>query len=186
MKQIAVALTGASGAPYFLRLCQRLSAVDGVQLHLLASESGRRVLHEETDQNWKTLSYPKAMIHNEKDVGASLASGSVKLDALVVAPCSMSTLSAVAYGFTEHLIHRVASVQLKERRPLILVPRELPFSLVHLRAMTACCEAGAFILPACPSFYMKPANVMDLVDTVVDRVLDHLGIEDPAIKRWQS
>lgn len=184
MKRIAIALTGASGAPYFLRLCERLADDNEVELHLMASEAGSRVLRDESGIAWKSFQVAGAQKHSARDIGATLASGSFLLDALVICPCSVSTLSAVAYGFTENLIHRAASVQLKEGRSLLLVVREMPLSLIHLRAMTAVTEAGARVLPASPHFYHRPQSVLDVVDTVVDRVLDQLGRRDRQIKRW--
>ncbi len=183
-RKIAIALTGASGAPYFVRLVERLAKQEDLEICLLSSEAGRRVLNDECGFSWKSYAVAGVTKVNELDIGHSIASGSTMLDSMVVCPCSMSTLSAVAYGLTENLIHRVASVQLKERRRLILVPRELPLSLVHIRALSAACEAGAQIIPASPSFYLKPESVLDIVDTVVDRLIDQLQINDGAVKRW--
>ena len=123
-------------------------------------------------------------LHTNKNIGASIASGSFQLDAMVVVPCSMNTMASIAHGLAGNLITRAAAVQLKERRKLILVPRETPLSLLNLRAMTTACEAGALILPAMPSYYHNPKSVTDLVDTVVDRVIDHLDLDDPDVKRW--
>ncbi len=186
MKEIALALSGASGAPYFLRLLQRLEAHSEVRLHLVASEGGKRVLAEESCGKWPPPVGQDSIVHSFRDIGASIASGSFRLHALVIVPCSMNTLAAVAYGLADNLITRCAAVQLKERRNLILVPRETPLSLVNLRAMTAAHEAGAVILPASPGFYQQPQNIQDLLDSVVDRILDHLGIVDDGIKRWKA
>jgi len=181
---IALAFSGASGAAYFTRLVERLGVISDVRLHLLITEGGRRVLQVEEGLSWP-LSLPDgATIHANKDIGASLASGSFLLHGMVVVPCSMNTVAAVAAGLAGNLVTRCAAVQLKERRKLILVPRETPLSLPNLRAMTAVCEAGAVVLPASPGFYHKPQTVTDLVDTVVDRIIDQLGVDDKNIKRW--
>ncbi len=181
---IALALSGASGAAYFVRLLERLGAVSGVVPHLLITDGGRRVLQVEESLSWPLPHPESAVIHANKDIGASLASGSFRLHAMVVVPCSMNTVSAIAHGMASNLVQRCAAVQLKERRKLILVPREAPLSLPNLRAMTLAAEAGALIMPASPGFYHKPQSVMDLVDTVVDRIMDQLDIEDKQIKRW--
>jgi 4-hydroxy-3-polyprenylbenzoate decarboxylase len=183
-KHIALAFSGASGAPYFQRLVERLGEREDVTLHLVISEGGKRVLAAEADQDWREVIQERFEVHTNKNIGASIASGSFRLDALVVVPCSMNTLAAIAYGLAGNLIQRAAAVQLKERRKVILVPRETPLSLLNLRAMTTACEAGALILPAMPSYYHNPKTVTDLVDTVVDRVIDHLDLEDPTVKRW--
>lgn len=183
-QHIALAFSGASGAPYFQRLVQRLGERDDITLHLVITEGGKRVLAAEADQDWRDVIEERYQIHTNKNIGASIASGSFQLKALVVVPCSMNTLAAIAHGLASNLIQRAAAVQLKERRKLILVPRETPLSLLNLRAMTTACEAGALLLPAMPSYYHKPQTVTDLVDTVVDRVIDHLDLPDPDIKRW--
>ena len=183
-KNIALAMTGASGAPYFLRLLERLQKRDDVALHLIASEGGRRVLQEESQIGWPPPQAGDAEVYQVKNIGARLASGSFRLQALVVIPCSMHSMAAMASGLAANLVHRTAACQLKESRQLIVVPRETPLSLINLRAMTALKEAGAIILPDCPGFYHQPETIQDLVDTVVDRVIDHLDLDDPAIKRW--
>lgn len=181
---IALAFSGASGAPYFQRLLERLKVREDVNLHLVISEGGKRVLAAEAAQDWRDVIEEQFQIHTNKNIGATLASGSFRLDALVVVPCSMNTLAAIAAGLASNLIQRAAAVQLKERRKLILVPRETPLSLLNLRAMTTACEAGALILPAMPSYYHNPKTVTDIVDTVVDRIIDHLDLDDPEVKRW--
>lgn len=183
---LALALTGASGAPYFLRLIERLQAFPELRLHLICSEGGRRVLAEECERRFADLNLPNAFVHDNKNIGASIASGSFPLDAMIVLPCSQNTVSAIAAGLAHTLILRAAAVQLKERRKLVLVPREAPLSLINLRALTAVAEAGALVLPASPAFYHKPQSLTDLLDSVVDRVLDHAGVRDPQIKRWQG
>jgi len=177
-------MTGASGAAYFLRALERLRGRDDVALHLLISEGGKRVLWDEHGVKWSEIDTTGCTTYPNRDIGAAIASGSFRLKALVVIPCSMGSLAAIAAGMAENLIHRSAAVQLKESRKLILVPRETPLSLPSLRAMVAVREAGATVMPACPGFYQQPQTIQDLVDSVVDRVIDHLDLEDETIKRW--
>jgi 4-hydroxy-3-polyprenylbenzoate decarboxylase len=186
-----LAITGASGAPYAVRLLEIL-ATHNVPTWLLISPHGWRLLTEEcgiqddreltkaTGGDWSSI-----RVFDDKDRGASPASGSAKTAGMVVCPCSMGTVAAIAHGTSRSLIERAADVVLKERRKLILVPRETPLSLVHLRNLTLATEAGAVILPAAPGFYHKPAKVGDLVDFVVQRILDHLDIDVSLTKRWE-
>ena len=185
-KRIALALTGASGAPYFIRMLQRLRPFADLELHLMASEGGKRVLREETGTLWKNVPRLGLQVHRNRDIGASLASGSFRLHAMVILPCSMNTAAAIAAGMAQNLIHRCAAVQLKEDRQLILVPRETPLSLIQLRNLVRLRESGAVIMPAAPGFYHGAEDVTGLLDTVIDRIFDHLGIEDDRIRRWKS
>lgn len=191
---IVLAITGASGAPYAVRLLEILATRGAATpVWLLVSSHGWRLLAEEagiadadglrkaTGGDWAGV-----RMFDDADRGASPASGSVKTRAMVVCPCSMGTVAAIAHGTSRSLIERAADVTLKERRPLLLVPREMPLSLVHLRNLTALTEAGATVLPAAPGFYQKPKQVRDLVDFVVQRVLDHLGVETDLLGRWQG
>jgi 4-hydroxy-3-polyprenylbenzoate decarboxylase len=189
---IVVAITGASGAPYAVRLLEVL-ATRQVPVWLLVSTHGWRLLAEEAgikdEAGLKTATggdWSSVRLFDDKDRGAKPASGSVKTAGMVVCPCSMGTLAAIAHGTSRSLIERAADVVLKERRPLLLVPREMPLSLVHLRNMTLVTEAGAIILPAAPGFYHKPRQVSDLVDFVVQRILDHLGLDIALTKRWEG
>jgi len=187
-----LAITGASGAPYAVRLLELL-ATHHVPTWLLISPHGWRLLTEECDikddreltkapgGDWSSI-----RVFDDKDRGASPASGSAKTAGMVVCPCSMGTVAAIAHGTSRSLIERAADVVLKERRKLILVPRETPLSLVHLRNLTLATEAGAIVLPAMPGFYHKPAKVADLVDFVVQRILDHLEIDIALTKRWEG
>jgi len=189
---VILAITGASGAPYAVRLLEVL-ATHNVPTWLLVSAHGWRLLAEEcgikeeaglkkaTGGDWTSV-----LTFDDKDRGASPASGSARTAGMVVCPCSMGTVAAIAHGTSRSLIERAADVVLKERRKLILVPRETPLSLVHLRNLTLATEAGAVVLPAMPGFYHKPTKVQDLVDFVVQRVLDHLGVDIALVKRWQS
>ncbi|HWZ29496.1 MAG TPA: flavin prenyltransferase UbiX [Gemmatimonadales bacterium] len=187
---VTLAITGASGAPYAVRLLQVL-ATNHVPTWLLISSHGWRLLTEEcgvkddreltraTGGDWSSVK-----VFDDKDRGALPASGSVKSAGMVICPCSMGTVAAVAHGTSRSLIERSADVALKERRPLILVPRETPLSLVHLRNLTLATEAGALILPAAPGFYHRPDKVSDLVDFIVQRIVDHLGLEIQVAPRW--
>jgi len=187
---VTLAITGASGAPYAVRLLQVL-ATNHVPTWLLISSHGWRLLTEEcgvkddreltrvTGGDWSSVK-----VFDDKDRGALPASGSVKSAGMVICPCSMGTVAAVAHGTSRSLIERSADVALKERRPLILVPRETPLSLVHLRNLTLATEAGALVLPAAPGFYHRPEKVSDLVDFIVQRIVDHLGLEIQVAPRW--
>lgn len=181
---LALALTGASGAPYFLRMVERLRSFPQVGVHLFCSEGGKRVLAEECGMRFADLDLGDAEVYDNRNIGARLASGSFKLDAFVILPCSQHSLCAIANGLAGNLVHRVAAVQLKERRKLVIVPRETPLSLIALRAMATVAEAGAVVMPASPGFYHQPKTIEDLLDTVVDRVFDQVGLNDPNIKRW--
>jgi flavin prenyltransferase len=189
---IVLAITGASGAPYAVRLLEVLAS-HKIPVWLLISTHGWRLLAEEaaiadaaaleraTGGPWTSV-----RTFDDADRGASPASGSVKTAGMVVCPCSMGTVAAIAHGTSRSLIERAADVTLKERRPLLLVPREMPLSLVHLRNLVAATEAGATVLPAAPGFYQKPKQVRDLVDFVVQRLLDHLGLGLDVMGRWQG
>jgi 4-hydroxy-3-polyprenylbenzoate decarboxylase len=180
--KFVLAGTGASGALYLQRLLHYLDPAEH-EIHLILSTYARQVVAEELEGGLKV---PAGVIeHNLKSMNAPFASGSALFDAMVVIPCSMGTLGRIAAGTSEDLILRAADVFLKERRKLILVPRETPWSLIHLRNAAALTEAGALILPASPGFYHRPATVEEVVDTVVHRVLDHMGVPNTG-KRWKQ
>jgi 4-hydroxy-3-polyprenylbenzoate decarboxylase len=181
-----VGISGASGAIYGIRLMERLANRKDVEIHLILSKSGEKTLFLETG---KLAADARKLAHfwyPLEDIGSRLASGSSAADAMVVAPCSIHTMSAIAGGITSNLLTRAADVMLKEKRRLILLVRESPFHLGHLRTMTALAEMGAVIAPPVPAFYHHPATVMDIVDHSVDRVLDLLGIPDPSVRRWDG
>ena len=189
---VVMAITGASGAPYGLRLLQVLAG-SATPVWLIVSSHGWRLLREECGIESPVglaAAVGKAWRHvdlfTDDDRGARPASGSVLTAGMVICPCSMATLAGVATGNSRSLVERAADVVLKERRRLILVPRETPFSLVHLRNMVAVTEAGATVLPAAPAFYQRPREVADLVDFVVQRVLDHLGVGADLVPRWSG
>jgi 4-hydroxy-3-polyprenylbenzoate decarboxylase len=198
MKSIILAITGASGAIYGLRLGGELLA-SGARLTLLISATGFRVIREETGLDLKgegdvagaLASYfsPKPGMldyYEEDDFFAPIASGSSAPDAMVVSPCSMGSLSRIACGSSGTLLERCADVMLKERRPLILVPRETPLNEIHLENMLKLARMGARIVPAMPAFYHHPDSVDDMVDFVVGKVLDSMGIENKLFKRWKD
>jgi len=225
-KRIVVGISGASGAAYAQRLIRLLVAQD-IQVHLVVSPMGQRMLHDElgmeginldalagdglveagnrltgTEATWlgddqdgaggsgrlgspqTAKGQPRIVLHHYRDVGAAIASGSFVHDGMVVIPCSSNSLSAVANGSSQNLLHRAAAVCLKERRPLVLVHREAPLSMVEIRNMQLAAEAGAVICPANPGFYMLPKTIDDLIDFVVGRVLDLLGVEHHLDVRW--
>jgi 4-hydroxy-3-polyprenylbenzoate decarboxylase len=179
--KLVIAATGASGAIYLQRLLDRLDAHTH-EVHLLLSAHARQVIAEEID----TLRIPDGVIEHADGPGMRVpfVSGSARFDAMVIAPCSMGTLGRIASGTSESTLLRAADVFLKERRKLILVPRETPWSLIHARNAVTVIEAGAILLPACPSFYSRPADVPAVADTVVHRILDHLGLPATDAHRW--
>ena len=180
--RLVLAATGASGAVYLQRLIHYLDTAEH-ELHIVFSPYAKQVIHDEIGE----LNLPAGMVeHSDKSMNAPFASGSTKFDAMIVIPCSMSTLGRIANGISESLILRAADVFLKERRKLILVPRETPWNLIHARNAVAVMEAGAILLPASPSFYTRPADLIELADTVVWRILDQLGVNVPDARRWKE
>lgn len=187
---VVLAITGASGAPYAVRLLEVL-ATHRSPVWLIPSEYGMRLLREES--NIKSLEglkeatggdWSSVEVFADDDRGAKPASGSQRTGGMVVCPCSMATVAAIAVGASRSLVERAADVTLKERRKLIVVPREAPLSLIHLRNLMAVAEAGAVVLPAAPGFYHRPTKVSELVDFVVQRILDQLGLEIEITRRW--
>jgi flavin prenyltransferase len=184
--KIVVGVSGASGSIYGLRLLERLRARGGVETHLILTRAAERTGYLELGikaGDWKAVA---DQYHALEDIGSRLASGSFPTDAMVVAPCSIHSLSAIATGITGNLLVRAADVALKERRKLILMVRETPFHLGHLRTMTAAAEMGAIIAPPIPAFYHKPQSAMDIVDHSVERVMDLLGVPAADAKRWNG
>lgn len=182
--RVVLAITGASGSVYGVRLAQQLSRNPEVELHLVLSRAGERTLHIETGVKSSELRALADFSYPFEDIGCRLASGSFRTDAMVVAPCSIQTMSAIAHGISSNLIVRAADVILKERRRLVLMIRESPFHLGHLRSMVALAEMGAIIAPPVPGFYHQPQTVMELVDHSVDRVLDLIGCPNQEARRW--
>jgi 4-hydroxy-3-polyprenylbenzoate decarboxylase len=183
-RRLVIAITGATGAVYGVRLLQHLSATPGIETHLVVSDAAVLTLHEETGLQRKDVEALAHVVHKNRDIGATIASGSFQSDGMVIAPCSMKTLASVAHGLSDNLVARAADVVLKERRRLVLMVRETPFNLAHLRNMTAVTEMGGVIFPPLPSFYHKPASIEEMVDHTVGRVIDLFGIEHALAPRW--
>ncbi len=181
--KLVIAGTGASGAIYLQRLLDRLDARSH-EVHLLLSGHARQVIVEEID----SLRIPEGVIQHTDGAGMTVpfVSGSARFDAMVIVPCSMGALGRIASGSSETTLLRAADVFLKERRKLILVPRESPWNLIHARNAVTVLEAGAILLPACPSFYSRPADVPAVADTIVHRILDHLGLPAADAHRWNE
>jgi flavin prenyltransferase len=185
-RRIVVAITGASGVVYGVRLLQVLRETDGVETHLLLSEAGVLNLHQELDIKRKEVEALATVVHSVRDVGASIASGSFQSDGMIIAPCSMKTLASVAHGLSDNLIARAADVTLKERRRLVLMVRETPFNLAHLRNMTAVTEMGGIIFPPLPGFYQRPQSIAEMVDHTVGRVFDLFDLPHQLTPRWNG
>jgi 4-hydroxy-3-polyprenylbenzoate decarboxylase len=181
--KILVAITGASGTLYAQRLLDCLDPKEH-EVHVVLSNYAHVVIQEELPEGLRLP--PGVQAHGLKSMNAPFASGSNPCDVMVVIPCSMGTLGRIAHGFSEDVLLRAADVVLKERRKLILVPRETPLSLVHVRNFELLLQAGATLLPANPSFYTRPRTVQEVVDTVVARVLDHMGVRHQLVARWQE
>lgn len=188
---ITFGITGASGAPYAVRVLRALNEA-AVPVRLIVSSYGLRLLNEESGIEGvdglraATGDWSRVEFYDSLDRGATPASGSAPSRGMVVCPCSMGTLASIAAGTSRNLVERAADVALKERRPLVLVPRETPLSLIHLENMTRLTRAGATIMPAAPGFYHRPRSIDDLVDFVAARILDHLGVEHTVGRRWKS
>lgn len=183
--RVVVGVTGASGAVYAVRLLQRLRAL-GAHTHLVATPAGLLNVHHELGLDRARLEALADEAHGIGEVGACIASGSHRVDAMVVAPCSMKSLAAIAHGFGDNLLTRAADVTLKERRRLVLMVRETPFNLAHLRNMTAVTEMGGVVFPPLPAFYHRPQSVDELVDDTVERVIELLGVAQAAPRRWNG
>jgi 4-hydroxy-3-polyprenylbenzoate decarboxylase len=183
-RRFVVAITGATGAVYGVRLLEHLRAAPSVETHLVISDAATLTLHQETGLQRRDVEALAHVVHKNREIGASIASGSFATDGMVIAPCSMKTLAAVAHGLSDNLVARAADVVLKERRRLILMVRETPFNLAHLRNMTAVTEMGGIVFPPLPSFYNRPATIEQMVDHSIARVLDLLGVENGLAPRW--
>ena len=186
MKRIVVGLSGASGAIYGIRLLELLRGLPGVEAHLVVSDPAKRTIVEETDWTVKNVEALAAHRYDNKDIGAAIASGSFKTDGMVIVPCSVTSAASVAHCLADTLLTRAADVTLKEGRPLILVVRETPLHLGHLRTLTALAEMGAVIMPPMPAFYNRPKQIEDIVDHTLARVLDRLGLPQDLVAEWQG
>jgi len=185
-KRLIVAITGATGSVYGVRILSALQAASQIETHLIISSSGFLTAATELDMPRSELEALADVVHSDKDIGASIASGSFRTDGMIVAPCSMKTLAAIATGFADTLVARAADVVLKERRRLLLLTRETPLTLVHLRNMVTVTEMGGIIFPPVPSFYAKLENLDAMVDQTVGRVLDLFDVDAGLVRRWQG
>jgi 4-hydroxy-3-polyprenylbenzoate decarboxylase len=185
-KRLIVGMTGATGSIYGLRILEVLRAAGGWETHLIVSDAGMLNVWQEYRLARKDVQKLADVVHNVRDVGASVASGSFLTEGMVIAPCSMKTLAGVAHAFSDNLITRAADVVLKERRRLVLITREAPLNLAHLRNMAAVTEMGGIIFPPVPAFYSGAKTIDDLVNHTVARVLDLFGFEHAKIRRWQG
>lgn len=185
-KRLIVAMTGATGSIYGVRILETLRAIGGWETHLIVSDAGALNAWQDHRLSRSELAKLADVVHNVRDVGASISSGSFITHGMVIAPCSMKTLAAVAHGFSDNLVSRAADVILKERRRLVLMVREAPLNLAHLRNMVQVTEMGGIIFPPVPAFYSHAKTVDDLVNHAVGRVLDVFGVEHNRIVRWQG
>lgn len=184
-KKIVVAITGATGSIYGIRLLEILNTLDDVETHLILSATGALTAYAETDWDKQSILKLANVVHNPKDLGATLSSGSFITHGMIIVPCSMKTIGSIASGVTDNLVARAADVILKERRRLVVIARETPLNLVHLRNMTTLTEMGAIIAPPVPSYYTRPKTIDDIVNQTVGRMLDLLDVPaDNLIQRW--
>jgi polyprenyl P-hydroxybenzoate/phenylacrylic acid decarboxylase-like protein len=185
-QRLIVGMTGATGSIYGLRILEALRRKGGWETHLIVSDAGMLNAWQEYRLARKDIAKLADVVHNVRDVGASISSGSFVTAGMVIAPCSMKTLAAVAHGFSDNLISRAADVVLKERRRLVLITREAPLNLAHIRNMAAVTEMGGVIFPPVPAFYSQAKTIDDLVNHTVGRVLDLFGVDIAGLKRWHG
>ncbi len=183
--RLVVGISGATGAIYGIRVLEVLHML-GVEIHLVLTDAGKRTIQLETDYDLKTIENLATEVHNIKNIGASIASGSFKVDGMIIAPCSIKSLSAIAHSYNENLLIRSADVTLKERRKLVLVVRETPLHLGHLQLMTMVASMGGVILPPVPAFYNHPKTMGDIIDQTVGKIMDQFGLEHDLFHRWQG
>ena len=186
MKRVIVAITGASGAAYGVRALELLRALGDVETHLILSPAGARTLIEETDRSADQVRSLAQVVHSHKDIGASIASGSFRTEGMLVAPCSVKTLSGIAKCFADDLTVRAADVCLKERRPLVLLFRETPLHAGHIALMDLATRSGAIVMPPVPALYHRPQGIDEVVTQTVGRALDLIGIDTKIVKRWKE
>lgn len=185
-RRLIIGLSGASGVIYGVRALQALQADPTIETHLVLSAAAKRTLAEETDWSVDAVETLADVVHNHRDIGASIASGSFRTAGMLVAPCSIKTLSGIAHCYADNLLTRAADVCLKERRPLVLMVREMPLHLGHLELMASAARAGATIAPPVPAFYNRPQTLDDIVNHAVGKALDLFGIEHHLLKRWKE
>jgi flavin prenyltransferase len=183
---LTIGITGATGVIYGIRLLEVLSTLKNVETHLVISEAGELTIQCETDWEVKAVKKLATAVYDITDIGARISSGSFRCDGMIVAPCTVKTLSAIANSYTENLIIRAADVTLKERRKLVLMFRETPLHLGHIRNLARATEMGAIIVPPVPAFYFKPQSIQDIVDHTVGKILDIFGIQHSLLYRWDG
>ena len=184
--RVIVGISGASGAVYGVKLLQFLGNLKNVETHLILTKTAEKIIRNELNLERESIEREADFSYREDELDAPLSSGSFKTDGMIVAPCSMKTLACIAHGISTNLLLRAADVTLKEKRRLILVLRETPISYPHVKAMEAALQAGATLMPAMPAFYHKPKSIDDLVNFVVGRILDSIGIEHDLYQRWED
>ena len=184
LKRLIVAMTGASGSIYGIRALEALRGIDGIETHLIISPSALYTIAEETDTTVSEIKALADTIHNFKDIGASLSSGSYPILGMLIAPCSVKTMSGIANSYNDNLIVRSADVCLKERRPVVLLLRETPLHAGHIDLMARATRAGAIVMPPVPAFYHRPETIDDIVNQTVGRALDLFGLESDLVMRW--
>jgi flavin prenyltransferase len=186
VRRLVVAITGATGVVYGIRLLERLREVPGIETHLVVSAPGKRTILEETDYSLRDVEALAHHVHDNRDIGAALASGTFRTAGMVIAPCSIKTASAVAYCRADTLIARTADVTLKEGRPLVMLVRETPLHAGHLRCLLALVEMGAVVLPPMPAFYHRPKDLEEVIAQTLARALDRLGLPQPDAPEWRG
>jgi 4-hydroxy-3-polyprenylbenzoate decarboxylase len=188
MKRVIVGISGATGATYGIRVLQLLRGIDGIETHLVLSSAAKRTLSLETDYSVEQVEGLADCVHKSSDIAAAISSGSFRAAGMIIAPCSIKTVSGIASSYSENLLLRAADVTLKERRPLVLLVRETPLHLGHLRILVQVAELGAVVMPPVPAFYHRPVDLQDIVDQTVNRALDMLNIEldRDLFPRWQG
>lgn len=186
MKRIIVGISGASGALYGIRALQALKDVPELETHLIVSPAGKRTIVEETDWSVEQVEALASVVHPHRDIGASISSGSFRTAGMLVAPCSIKSLSAIVHSYNDNLLARAADVCLKERRALVLLVREAPLHLGHLELLAQAARYGAVILPPVPAFYSRPRTIEDIVDHTVGRALDQFDVPHQLVKRWKE
>ena len=188
MKRLIIGISGASGVIYGVRMLQVLQQVPEVETHLVMSQAARQTLALESDLTVREVQALADVVHDVRDIAASISSGSFKTEGMVILPCSMKTLSGIVHSYTDDLLTRAADVVLKERRRLVLCVRETPLHLGHLRMMTSAAELGAMIMPPVPAFYHRPESIQQIIDQTVNRVIDQFDISLPQdlFQRWQG
>ncbi len=183
---LIIGITGASGVIYGIRLLEVLSGISDIETHLIISESGEMNIRYETDRNVEDIKALANFSYDVKDVGAQLSSGSFQRDGMIIAPCTVKTMSALANSYTENLIIRAGDVTIKERKKLLLLLRETPLHIGHIKSMERLCEMGAIIMPPVPAFYHKPKTVQDIIDHTIGKTLDMFGIKHNLFERWRG